>query len=176
MRSVTVPAILIPALLALACNFPAKVTPAGGMPSPQSPTPDTAGPALTGEAPTEDAIPLSGLPVAVLEGGSGYIFSTGQVSKDDRDVWWNAAQLVPDTTCRMISLGPIGNPADILEIAFPAETPGTVEPRVGEGYALEVSCRSAVEYAVIKAVKIDADLRITFEWVYPFGGKVTAAP
>jgi hypothetical protein len=169
-----------------ACNLPAAAPPATeppvstAMPTDAnslnptdaiSPIPTDANPPI----PTEQAIE-SDLPFVTLEGGSGYIFSSQLVSTDDRDIWWNAVQLVPGSVDRMVSLGIISTPAEVQEITFPGQTETTLVPAVGEGFGIEISRGNELTYAVIRVLQIDGERAITFDWVYPFGGIVTAGP
>ena len=165
------PAFLILPLFIFACNLPLGITASADGTAEAKTIQST----LQTVA-TNDAVIQTSLPVVVLEGGAGYIFSTGQITKDDRDVWWNAVQFVPDTGCRMVSLGKIGNPAEIQEITFQGEPALVLVPVVGEGFGIEISRDNRIDYAVIRVVKIDADRSIAFDWVYPYLGKVTIIP
>jgi hypothetical protein len=121
-------------LFIFACNFHVGITAAAGDTPEAKTIQSTIHPAATDEA----AIQTS-LPVVVLEKGSGYIFSTGKISKDDRDLWWNAVQFVRATGCRMVSLGKIGRPADMEEIRFQGNLAPVLVPTIGEGFDIEYS-------------------------------------
>lgn len=170
-KKVLLAAITFQTLFMFACNFPVGIT-ASATDADEEKTIQPANP----QAATDEAAIQTNLPVVVLEGGSGYIFSASQISKDDRDVWWNAVQFVPATGCRMVSLGKIGSPAEIQEITFQGEPAPVLVPAIGEGFGLEISRDDQITYAVIRVVKIDADRSIAFDWVYPYLGKVTIIP
>lgn len=109
--------------------------------------------------------------LVTLQGGSGYIFSTRVITKDDRDIWWNADELVPDNGYRMISLGKISSLAQVKELVFPAKTPPVLVPSVGEGFGIEIKRSPKTTYALMRIVKLENQV-ITFEWLYPFTGTV----
>ncbi len=122
------------------------------------------------------AIIQSNLPTVTMDGGTGYVFSSQAMTKDERDIWWNAAQFVPERTVRMVSLGIINSPADINSLTFAGASPGIFEPVIGEGYGIEISSNGEKKYAVIRVMKIESDGKITFDWVYPYNGPVTINP
>jgi len=157
-------------MLVFSCNLPAAATPAAEPPGPTAMPTDANSLDPTGQAIESD------LPVVTLEGGSGYIFSTQLVSTEDRDIWWNAVQLVPATGVRMASLGIINSPAEVQTITFPGQTEMTLVPAVGEGFGIEIGRGNELTYAVIRVVQIDSERAISFDWVYPFEGNVTAGP
>ncbi len=76
----------------------------------------------------------------------------------------------------MASLGMITSPADVEEITFAGQSPPVFVPVVGEGFAMEIARGNETNYAVIRVVAIDGDRKITFDWVYPYGGRVTHGP
>jgi hypothetical protein len=47
---------------------------------------------------------------------------------------------------------------------------------VGEGFGIEIGRGNELTYAVIRVVQIDSERAISFDWVYPFEGNVTAGP
>jgi hypothetical protein len=118
----------------------------------------------------------SHLPKVTMTGGTGYIFSTGQVTVDDRDIWWNALQFVPASGYRMVLLGQIGSPDSIQGVTFPKETPTTHTISQGEGYAVELKRDGKVEYAVLRVLSIDSGMAVTFDLVYPYLGEVIQLP
>lgn len=176
------PAVFVIAILA--CSLPARPAPVAVQP-PQAapvdtvqaaaPTPQTV--IATPEVILPTAVPeiVTNLPIVVMEGGTGYIFSSGQVTKDDRDIWWNAAQFVPARECRMISLGVV-DPTGVNSLTFSGVTPTTFEPALGETYGIEITRNNGKTYAIIRVVKIDAERRVTFDWIYPFAGAATSNP
>jgi len=134
---------------------------------------------LLTEPVTQVATPLpaqSHLPTVTMKGGSGYIFSTGQATVDDRDIWWNALQFVPASGNRMVLLGQIGSPDNIQSVAFPKETPITLTISQGEGYAVELKRDGRVEYAILRVLAIDSEMAVTFDLVYPYLGEVIQIP
>ncbi len=126
--------------------------------------------------PSAEAVIQSNLPTVTMDGGTGYVFSSGAMTKDERDIWWNAAQFVPERTVRMVSLGIINSPADINSLTFAGASPAVFEPVIGEGYGIEISSNNKKKYAVIRVMKIESDGKITFDWVYPYNGPVTINP
>ncbi|MBI5943002.1 MAG: hypothetical protein HY864_01425 [Chloroflexi bacterium] len=180
---------LIPVLFViviLACNLPAGPVPAQeGVNQPQAvpvdtvqaaiPTPQTviATPEII--QPTAVSEITTNLPIVVMEGGSGYIFSTKEITKDDRDIWWNAIQFVPASGYRMISLG-VADPSGVNSLTFSGVTPTTFEPVLGEVYGIEITRNNGKTYAIIRVIKLDSERRVTFDWIYPFGGAVTSNP
>ena len=158
-------------LISIACNFPSVI-------SRQEPTP-TSNPtaAVQENFPTQTPEQLkTDLPTVTMPGGTGYIFSTQAITSGpevDRDVWWNAAEFVPDK--RMVSLGLISSPADVNEISTAEMAFGGFEPQIGEGFAIEIQRDDQTSYAIIRVLSIveSADnVTITFDWVYPFRSNV----
>ena len=118
----------------------------------------------------------SNFPEVTLGGGTGYIFSSQQITSDDRDGWWNGVELVPDTDDRIVSLGLIGSLANVNILNFAGSTNSALEAVVGEGYGMEINRAGEIKYAIIKVVNIDGNNKITFELVYPFSGTVSLNP
>lgn len=133
-------------------------------------------PTIAAAVPPTEGIIQSNLPTVTMDGGTGYVFSSGAMTKDERDIWWNAAQFVPDRTVRMVSLGIINSPADINSLTFAGTPQAVFEPVIGEGYGIEISNNNEKKYAVIRVMKIENDGKITFDWVYPYNGSVTINP
>ncbi len=127
-------------------------------------------------APPAEAVIQSSLPTVTMDGGTGYVFSSQAMTKDERDIWWNAAQFVPERTVRMVSLGIINSPADVNSLTFAGASPAVFEPVIGEGYGIEISSNNEKKYGVIRVMKIESDGKITFDWVYPYNGSVTSNP
>ncbi|MBK8420017.1 hypothetical protein [Candidatus Villigracilis saccharophilus] len=127
-------------------------------------------------APPPEAVIQSNLPTVTMDGGTGYVFSSQAMTKDERDIWWNAAQFVPERTVRMVSLGIINSPSDINSLTFAGAWQAIFEPVIGEGYGVEISSNDEKKYAVIRVMKIESDGKITFDWVYPYNGPVTSNP
>ena len=132
-------------------------------------------PTVAAVPPTE-AVIQSNLPTVTMDGGTGYVFSSQALTKDERDIWWNAAQFVPERTVRMVSLGIINSPADVNSLTFVGAPQAVFEPVIGEGYGVEISSNNEKKYAVIRVMKIESDGKITFDWVYPYHGPVTSNP
>ncbi|MBK7453022.1 MAG: hypothetical protein IPJ46_04665 [Anaerolineales bacterium] len=118
-------------------------------------------------APPAEAVIQSSLPTVTMDGGTGYVFSSQALTKDERDIWWNAAQFVPERKVRMVSLGIINSPADVNSLTFAGASPAVFEPVIGEGYGIEISSNNEKKYAIIRVMKIESDGKITFDWVYP---------
>lgn len=182
------PALILLATAVIACNMPAGSTPINiqppqvlptqnDMPPVESTQPVAASPEalVTTPAPAE-AVIQTNLPTITLDGGTGYIFSTQQTTKDDRDIWWNAVQIVPNTGYRIVSLGVINSPLDVGALTFPNQSPAFLEPVIGEAFGLEINRDNAKTYAIIRVIKMDSERRVTFDWVYPFNGAVTINP
>ena len=186
--------LLVPVALAiaiLACNLPASSSPLTLQPTQIVSTQTEPIPVETiqAAAPTQQVVIASpeaivptsvpeivtNLPVVVMEGGNGYIFSTQQITNDDRDIWWNGIEFVPAGGYRMVSLGNI-NPLDVNALTFAGVTPLTFEPVLGDAYGIEITRDNRKTYAIIRVVKVDAKRRVTFDWVYPFAGAVTSNP
>ena len=127
-------------------------------------------------APPPEAVIQSNLPTVTMDGGTGYVFSSQALTKDERDIWWNAAQFVPERKVRMVSLGIINSPADVNSLTFAGAWQAIFEPVIGEGYGVEISSNDEKKYAVIRVMKIESDGKITFDWVYPYNGPVTSNP
>jgi hypothetical protein len=152
-------------LAALACNIPTGQT-------------NTGSPVISGDNPLPvvtqpPVVVLSGLPIITMDGGTGYLFPSGEITSGDnadRDIWWNASQFVPATL--MGSLGQIDNLSAVTGITASSLTFGTFVPTTGEGFAVEVSRDGQKTYALMRVVNIDSELVITFEWIYPFAGQV----
>lgn len=152
-------------LAALACNIPTGLT-------------NTGSPVISGDNPlpviTQPLVEvLSGLPTVTMDGGTGYLFPSGEITSGDdadRDIWWNASQFVPATL--MGSLGQIDNLSAVNEITTSSLTFGSFVPTAGEAFAVEVSRDGQVTYGLMRVVNIDSEMNITFEWVYPFAGQV----
>jgi hypothetical protein len=179
MKRILTGASLILALFLNACNLPAVQDPAAIVPMETSV-------ALTVEAqlgssageesapeivqPTEPATLEAEFTTVTLDGGTGYIFATGATSTDDRDVWWNAAELVPNT--RMLSLGVVSSLSEVDAVALSMMAFDSFEPQLGEAFAIEIDRErdDAVEaYALIRVLAI-IDRVITFEYIYPYKG------
>ncbi len=111
----------------------------------------------------------------VMFAGSGYIFTTQQISKEDRDIWWNAVQFVPSRDCSMVSLGKVNSLENINTISFTGEKALVIVPTIREGFGVEISRNSELKYAIIRVIEIDSEFTITFEYIYPFLGKVQKA-
>ncbi len=111
-------------------------------------------------------------PTVVMLAGSGYIFSAQQISKEDRDIWWNAVQFVPSRDCSMVSLGKVNSLENIKTISFTGEKALVVVPTIGEGFGIEISRNNEIKYAIIRVIEIDTEFTITFEYIYPYLGKV----
>jgi hypothetical protein len=111
-------------------------------------------------------------PIVVMLAGSGYIFSTQQISKEDRDIWWNAVQFVPSRDSSMVSLGKVNSLENINTISFTGEKALVLVPTIGEGFGVEISRNNELNYAIIRVIEIDSEFTITFEYIYPFLGKV----
>jgi len=176
---------IFPAALAiaiLACNLPASpvsVQPTQEVISqPQAVPVDTPQTVIaTPEVILPTAVPeiATNLPIVVMEGGSGYIFSTKEITKDDRDIWWNAVQFVPAGGYRMVSLGFV-DPTSVNSLTLSGATPTTFEPARGEAFGIEIARDNGKTYAIIRVVKIDSERRVTFDWIYPFAGAVPSNP
>lgn len=199
LKKLSLPTLLI--LATLACNIPAGIPPTPApdyaatitaqaillaQRTPSASQPDVPTPAATAvqvqpsslppttvPAPTEGVI-QSDLPKVTLPGGNGYIFSSQLTSKDDRDIWWNGVQFVPDRTVRMVSLGMIDNPVSVAALSFSGQSPNVLTPVIGEGFGLEIDRDGQMQYAVIRVMQIDAQAAVTFDWVYPFNGSVSS--
>jgi len=182
-KYITAPTLLVIAIMA--CNLPSAPTPAVIQPTQELPQPTQSAPIAPTEPAPQPAAEIiqatqtviqTNLPTMTLEGGTGYIFSTGQTSKDDRDIWWNAVQFVPNTGYRWTSLGIISSPSDVIGLTFTGQSPSVFEPVIGEGYGMEIIRNNETKYAVIRVINIDSDRKVTFDWVYPFAGPVTINP
>ncbi len=115
------------------------------------------------------------LPTVTMQGGTGYIFPTRQITSGpgaDRDIWWNASQILPDRSKSMVSLGLISSPADVTRVSF-ANTADIFVPTLGEGYALKIDRDGKVSYAIFRIVAMPSERTLTFDYVYPFTGQVT---
>lgn len=176
------PAVFVIAMLA--CNLPARTAPVAVqltqevISQPQAVPIDTPQTVIaTPEVILPTAVPeiVTNLPIVVMEGGSGYIFSTKEITKDDRDIWWNAVQFVPAGGYRMISLGVV-DPSGVNSLTFSGVTPTTFEPVLGEAYGMEITRDNGKTYAIIRVIKLDSERRVTFDWIYPFAGAVTSNP
>jgi hypothetical protein len=124
----------------------------------------------TGDTQKENAISPSGAPIITLEGGSGYLFQSSSTvtGSNDRDIWWNAVYFVPNSL--MMSFGVINSPNDIKEISVSAMKRDQVAPVLGGVYAVEVE--NSNSYAIIRVLSIDSEAKISFEYIYPFGGEI----
>jgi hypothetical protein len=128
----------------------------------------TSAPAAT-EAPSNE-LTSSGYPTIELDGGSGYLFASNTISIDDRDVWWNAIEFVPDT--KMSLINNIADLQDVDAINLGMLTYGSYEVHLGDVYAIEIDRDrdgSADAYAVIRVLKVENG-NVTFEYRYPFDG------
>jgi len=186
------PALILLVTAVLACNLPAGPTPVNIQPPQVLPTQNNIPPVESTQpaaaspealvttpapaAPPTEAVIQTNLPTVTLDGGTGYIFSTQQTTKDDRDIWWNAAQIVPNTGYRIVSLGVINSPLEVGALTFPNQSPAFLEPVIGEAFGLEITRDNAKTYAIIRVIKMDSERRIIFDWVYPFNGPVTINP
>jgi hypothetical protein len=115
-------------------------------------------------------------PTVTLDEGSGVIFSSLQITSDDRDVWWNGSEFVPAYGYRIVSLGLIDSLADVDGLNISGGSDGALEASIGEGYGIEITRGGETKYAIIKVVNIDSNNAITFELVYPFSGTVVLNP
>ena len=177
--------LIILAAAMMACNLPAGPTPTVLQPPTQAILPpvdpvqsatQSVQPPPTAPLPPTEVVIQSNLPTVTMDGGTGYIFSSGQLTHDDRDIWWNALQFVPASGYRMVSLGIINSPADVGSLTFANESPQVFEPVLGEGFGVEITRDNQKTYAVIRVLRVDGERRISFDWVYPFNGAVTINP
>lgn len=83
---------------------------------------------------------LSGLLTVTMDEGTGYLFSTREITSGDnadRDIWWNASQFVP--AMLMGSLGQLDDLSAVTEITVSSQSFGTFIPAVKETFAVEVN-------------------------------------
>jgi len=159
-------AVCILLLATLACNLPNR----GSNDSP----------AISGDNPLPggDQPPVvagSGLPTVTMPGGTGYIFSTGEITSGEgalRDIWWNASQFVPDRIMGMASLGIVDDLASVSQISDSTLVFGTFVGNEGEAYAVKVVRDGATVYALIRVLSFSDDMDVTFEYIYPYTGNV----
>jgi len=146
-------------LAVLACNRPVANTQPPSMTEPAAQTDDGG------------QIVPSGLPTLTLQGGSGYLFDTAQVvtGSNDRDVWWNAVELVPGS--RMTSLGIMDDPSAVSQVSLNTLSRDQDEPAPGEVYVVEVT--PDTDFAILRVLSFGPDREITLEYLYPFTGAIT---
>lgn len=120
-------------------------------------------------SPVPTQLPLGGEPLLVMQPGSGYVFGTALVvhGSDDRDIWWNGLQIVPNFKLAM--LGPTIDLSAINQISQSAMVEQLVEPVPGEAYAFPTLDD---QYALIRIMAINAQTGLTIEWLYPYAGQV----
>ena len=125
---------------------------------------------LPRSAPAQPQVSSSGLPAVTLQPGSGYLFATQQIAlgPNDRDVWWNGSNLVPDGG--LASLGQLNNLASVQQISRARLKSDFLIPMPGEAFVVEVT--PGTDYALMRVLSIGSQAEISFEWVYPFAGQV----
>lgn len=119
------------------------------------------------------------LPTVILNGGTGYIFSSQQILTDDRDIWWNSSEIIPvgqgaTPFARMVSLGQIGSPAELFQISTDGMGGGAFKPILGEGFAIEIDRDGVIQYAIFRVVSLEGRI-LTFDWVFPYLGDVVGS-
>lgn len=70
----------------------------------------------------------------------------------------------------LTSLGVLKSPGDVRQINVSDLKPDQVQPVPGEVYAVEVA-RSNI-YAIVRVLSIDSEVKITFEYLYPYEGQL----
>ncbi len=124
---------------------------------------------LPPEPPVEQDLP-GGLHTLTLQAGSGYLFDTAEivVGSNDRDIWWNRIELVPEN--RMGSLGILDDISQIDQAAGWILESKPFVPAVGEAFLVEVTAET--EYAILRVLSFGGEGEISFEYMFPFEGAV----